>query len=296
MVDEVLAALAPQPGDVVVDATAGRGGHALAIAQAMGGEGTLILNDADAGNLAFAAARVAEAFPSLTLVSVHGNFAALPHALRERSLRARALLADLGFASNQVETASRGFSFQRDGPLDMRLDQSLPFSAQDLVNSAPEDELAHILSTYGEERHARRIARRIATERKVRALTTTAQLAELVKAALPASHDGIHPATRTFQALRIAVNDELGSLEALLAALAPGRWGSWCEGGCRVAIISFHSLEDRLVKRAFAEWQRAGAARAITDGCVEASEQEASCNPRSRSAKLRATSLVVPIG
>jgi 16S rRNA (cytosine1402-N4)-methyltransferase len=217
----------------------------------------------------------------------HANFAQLRDVLREAGWEtADALLADLGFASNQMDDTSRGFSFQQDGPLDMRLDRSAPRTAADLVNRTGEKELADLIYAYGEERYSRRIARAIVEFRKTRPIERTVRLAEIVSAAVPAparrTRHGVHPATRTFQALRIAVNDELGNLEELLALL-----GEVLSPGGRAAIISFHSLEDRLVKRAFASLAGTGHATLLTKKPITPSEEERTANPRSRSAKLR---------
>lgn len=289
--------LAPSPGETAVDCTAGLGGHASAIAARLGPSGTLILNDLDPGNLGRAAARVrAEAGAACPrLVELRGGFADVPRRLAEQSLAADVVLADLGFSSNQVEDAARGFSFQRDGPLDMRLDPSGPVTAAHLVNTLPEAELAELIQEFGEERHARRIAQKLVAARRESPIQTTGQLASVVRS-LVGSRDrasgGIDPATRTFQALRIAVNDELGSLRSLLesvarAAVKTGGPAAWLRPGARIGIISFHSLEDRMVKNAFGELVKRGAAEPLTKKPVEAGERELVDNPRARSAKLR---------
>lgn len=316
LLNSVIRLLAPKAGDVYVDATAGLGGHAAAIGEVMardGGTGTVVLNDVDPGNLERAAARVRDvAGDSIRIVSIRGNFAELPGKLRQAGIRANMFLADLGFSSNQMDDPARGFSFNRDGPLDMRLDPSLGMSAADFVNSADERELTEIIDRYGEERMARVVARKIVQSRKVGPIMTTGRLAELVRSVVPQSWgaDGAaraDPATRTFQALRIAVNDELGVLEALLRRVEdecrrPGsgevtgeQEPGWLAEGARLAIISFHSLEDRLVKRVFAEMCRVGkdelspgrGAAEASKGIVEAGEDEMRGNPRSRSAKMR---------
>jgi 16S rRNA (cytosine1402-N4)-methyltransferase len=188
------------------------------------------------------------------------------------------VLADLGFASDQMDRADRGFSFRGDGPLDMRLDTTAGETAADLVNRLSEAALADIFWEYGEERHSRRVARRVAERRAEKPFETTAELAEVVRRSVPRS-GGIDPATRVFQALRIAVNDELGALDRLLAALP-----RVVKPGGRAGVISFHSLEDRRVKTAFrnpAVWQP------VTKKPVEATDEEVARNPRARSAKLR---------
>lgn len=304
LLNECLAALAPRPGGVFVDCTAGLGGHSAALAPHLGSSGTLILNDADPLNLAVAAPRVASAQPGLTLHSLQGNFAELPNRLPglvPGGIKADMLLADLGFASTQVDDPARGFSFMSDGPLDMRMDPTLPVTAADLVNSLSERELSDLIADLGEDHSARRIAAKLVRERAAQPILTTARLADLVRsAARGAASPGqrkIDPATRTFQALRIAVNDEIGSIEALLGgvlrdakSLAAGRGGAWLNSGARIAIISFHSLEDRPLKRAMEELIRLGAAD-LTDGASTATEEELTTNPRARSAKLRAVRL-----
>ncbi len=295
-----LTVLAPgsAASETYLDCTAGLGGHAAAIAARMQPGSTIILNDADAGNLALAQAHVAQAAPQTTVRTHHGNFAAVCHALAAWKLPADMLLADLGFASNHVDDGQRGFSFKRDGPLDMRMNVADGPTAADLVATLSEAELTRVLLEYGEERAARNIARKLVDVRRRSPILTTGQLADVVRGVVPfnPAKGGIDPATRTFQALRIAVNDELGSLEALLLAIEDGvkqvRLGKegWLRPGARIAIISFHSLEDRAVKQAFARFVKAGCSD-LTKGCMTADESEAASNPRARSAKLRAIRL-----
>lgn len=297
LLSEVLATLQPGPGEVALDCTAGLGGHAEAIARRLGPSGVVVLNDVDPGNLDRAAARVGALAGAPRVIPIRGNFADAPRRLASAGVRASVVLADLGFSSNQMEDAGRGLSFSRDGPLDMRLDPSLGTTAADLVRSLPEEELARVIREFGEDRLADRIARKIAAERGRSPITTTGQLAEIVRSAVgsAAGRDTIHPATRTFQALRIAVNDELGGLEAFLhwvSEVARHKGGDWLTPRARVGIISFHSLEDRLVKRAFGELARAGLARDLTSGVAAASRDEVERNPRSRSAKFRAIALI----
>jgi 16S rRNA (cytosine1402-N4)-methyltransferase len=221
---------------------------------------------------------------------VHGNFAELSSCLKRLGVEeVDGVLADLGVSSPQLDRAERGFSFQREGPLDMRMDPSAGPSAADVVAQVDEKELARIFWEYGEERFSRRVAARIARQRRDKPFRTTLELADAVRAAIPGGgrrHGGgpkIDPATRVFQALRIYVNDELGALETLLETL-PLRLRS----GGRAVVISFHSLEDRRVKQAFREpWWTA-----LTKKPVQADEEEARENPRSRSAKLRAAQRV----
>lgn len=292
MVERVLGVLAPRPGEVFADLTAGMGGHAAAVAARLGPGGTVVLNDCDPTHLESAAARVRDACGSACprVVPVRGNFADLPSTMAERGLCADMVLADLGFSSAQMEQAARGLSFMRDGPLDMRLDPALATTAADLVNSLTEEELAQLIREFGEERAARRIARKLAQERTREPISTTGRLAELVRSVAGPRTGGIDPATRTFQALRIAVNDELGVLSALLDAVSRGARG-WLAAGARVAIISFHSLEDRAVKRCFASLVEHGRATDLLGGAAEASDAEVAANPRARSAKLRAVAL-----
>ncbi len=320
LAEEVLGLLSPGAGETYVDATAGEGGHAAQVAVRLGGRGRIYLNDADPARLPFAAARVREACaadggaggpglpPGPSGVEIHrlqGNFADLPSRLAAAGGRADMVLADLGFSSAQVDDPARGLSFRADGPLDMRLDPNGPVTAADLVNTLPEVELADVIYRYGEERLSRRIAQKLTAARRIEPIHTTGRLAEIVRAAAGpvrgprhGARRPIDPATRTFQALRIAVNDELGALEALLRALAAEAarvnagnaqvGGGWLRAGARVAIISFHSLEDRLVKHAFRDMFQAGTVRLLTRSPIEAGEAETASNPRARSAKLRA--------
>jgi 16S rRNA (cytosine1402-N4)-methyltransferase len=297
LISHVLRLLAPKPGDCYVDATAGLGGHASELAKAVGSQGTVILNDLDAGNLAMARSAVEATGFGGTIHTLHGNFAQIPYSLETRGLFASCLLADFGFASPQVDTPARGFSFRHDGPLDMRMDNSRGTTAAELVASLPEHELSRMIEEFGEDRSARRIAKKLVQARSVAPILTTTRLAELVRGVVGPYAGGIDPATKTFQALRIAVNDEIGSIGALLAAVTAdaqlvlaGRKSNWLTKGSRIGCITFHSLEDRPVKRAFAELIKAGATD-LSDGIVQADDEERDRNPRARSAKLRAISL-----
>ena len=297
LLQAVLRVLSPRKGETYVDCTAGLGGHAAAVGEVVGATGTVVLNDADPKNLAMAEGRVRGMAGAPRVVALRANFADLPRLLEERSIRADMVLGDLGFASPQVDDPARGFSFSREGPQDMRMDPSLAVSAGDLVRSLPEPELARIIAEFGDEPAARAIARKLVRERAQRPIITTTDLAELVRGVVPRRPGGIDPATRTFQALRIAVNDEIGSLEALLAAIhaaarAMGKGeGAWLSRGARIAVISFHSLEDRPVKRAFSELVREKLGRDLTSGQIKASAEEVGANVRSRSATLRAVSV-----
>jgi len=273
---ETLDLLAPRPGETWVDATTGLGGHTRLIAEAVGPTGRVIAVDQDAAMLAIAASL----FTDSRITYRHANFDQLPALLEQNGItHIDGLLADLGFCSDQVADASRGFSFQSDGPLDMRLNPQAGTTAADLVNTLSEGALADLIFEYGEERLSRRVAKRIVEARTAAPIRTTSELAAIVRRAVPRS-GGIDPATRTFQALRIAVNDELGSLERLLAMLP-----RLVKSGSRVGIISFHSLEDRAVKQTL--WRSPEIWEPATRKPVEAGSEEAARNPRSRSAKLR---------
>lgn len=304
LAQEVLELLDPQPGQVYVDATAGLGGHAADFAARVGPEGLIVLNDLDQGNLARARERVERALEAMGgdcpgIEAIGGNYADLPRKLAEMGIGADMVLADLGFASTQVDDPERGFSFKGGGPLDMRFDQDAPVTAAELVNTLPEDDLVQILREFGEERNARRIAQKLVVAREAEPIATTARLAEVVRSAFPGSARAgrIDPATRTFQAIRIAVNDELGSLGSFLDSVgraASGRatgTATWLKPGARVAVICFHSLEDRPVKRAFAAMASGPTVELLTRKPVRASEQEQENNRRARSAKLRGVRL-----
>jgi 16S rRNA (cytosine1402-N4)-methyltransferase len=277
---EVLEHLDPQPGQTVVDCTVGAGGHARLIAERLGPAGRLVGLDQDPAMLELARPRL-EGLPA-TLV--HGNFDQLPEVLHNLGIAAvDGVLADLGFSSAQLETPERGFSFQTPGPLDMRMDPTAGEPARVLLRQLSEPDLADVFWRFGEERFSRRIARKIVEVRRRQPIETTDQLADLVRRCVPRPRGRRHlidPATLVFQALRIAVNDELGALDRLLASLP-----RCVRAGGRAVLISFHSLEDRLVKRAFQDkehWQ------VRTRKPVQASEEEVRNNPRARSAKLRA--------
>ncbi|MEL6330400.1 MAG: 16S rRNA (cytosine(1402)-N(4))-methyltransferase RsmH [Planctomycetota bacterium] len=307
MPEETLELLAPAAGETYADLTAGLGGHASAVASRLGGGGRVVLCDLDPGNLRRAEAAVRRALrpeepEAADVVAYHGSFVGLPDRMIGQGVRADCVLADLGFASNQVDDPARGLSFRSDGPLDMRLDPTSGATAAELVASLPEDRLAKIIFEYGEERASRRVARRIVEARAREPITTTKQLADIARAAVGPPRAPRRPgvkvidsATRTFQALRIAVNDELGALEALLGSIresveriARGQeQRSWLHAGARVGIMSFHSLEDRLVKRAFAGLAEDGLGERVTRKPAVAGEVERERNPRSRSAKLR---------
>jgi 16S rRNA (cytosine1402-N4)-methyltransferase len=289
---ETLRLLEPRPGATAVDLTAGRGGHSAALAAAVGPAGRVIGFDLDPNSLAFARTRVEQAGGRFEAVGT--SFVRAPAHLEAAGIRADAVLADLGYSSWQMDDPARGFGFAADGPLDMRFDPAGPVTAADLLASLSERELAELIRDYGEEPYAGKIARKLALVRQSLPIRSTAQLAELVREVYGprARTSRVHPATRTFMALRIAVNDELTALEALLAHVRRGaervREAAWLQPGARVAVISFHSLEDRLVKRAFAGLARDELATRLTRRPVTPDAAEIARNPRSRSAKLRA--------
>jgi len=285
--NEVMEFLNVRPGGTVVDATLGLGGHSSGIARRLGGKGRLICFDRDPQAMELGKARLAELKEELGDAMPEVVFE--PRAFSEARAQLvdgsiDGLLADFGVSSLQLGEAQRGFSFQADGPLDMRMDTRSGVTAEQVVNQADEEDLANLIYEFGEERRSRRIARAIV---RARPLQTTAELAGVVAAAAPTiktpGGHSIHPATKTFQALRIHVNNELGEIESLLQS-AP----RLLRAGGRVALISFHSLEDRLVKDSLRELAQRGVYNLLTRKPVTASEDEEQRNPRARSAKLRA--------
>jgi 16S rRNA (cytosine1402-N4)-methyltransferase len=277
-----------RPGGVIVDATLGLGGHSSEIAKRLGPTGKLICFDRDPEAMAKAKARLEEVAAELgsempEVVYEPRAFSEAAEAIKPGSIDG--LLADFGVSSLQLDEAHRGFSFRSDGPLDMRMDTRSGETAEQVVNQEDENELADLIYEFGEERRSRRIARAIV---RARPISTTAELAQVISAAAPSMKgDKIHPATRTFQALRIRVNNELGEIETLLKS-AP----SLLKSGGRLVLISFHSLEDRRVKDSFRELHRDKTFEVLTKKPVVAEEQEQLRNPRSRSAKLRAAEKV----
>lgn len=295
LLDQVLAVLDPQPGEAAVDCTLGYAGHAAPILQRLGPTGKLIGLDWDQDNLP--RAREALAATGLPFAVHASNFAALPGILAVEGLvGADLILADLGMSSMQVDDAERGFSYVRDGPLDMRMDRSRGRTAAELLARIPEAELAQALRELGDEPEAERIAAALVTARSQEPLLRTGDVARVIGAAVgqPASREAgwrlrpgphewkLHPAARTFQALRLLVNRELANLKQLLRVLPQA-----LRPGGRVALISFHSGEDRLVKAAFREGLQAGVYSRIAPEPLRASAEEKFKNPRSRSAKLR---------
>ena len=296
--DALMSIAAPQPGETVVDATIGHGGHAHLLTQAIGPSGRLIGLDVDEENLARTRRRIeattgTSVGPHLDLI--RENFSRLEDVLDTLGVaHVDLILADLGVSTDQLLDASTGLSFSEDGPLDMRLDDRLTTTAADLVNRLRERELSDLIWNNSQERFSRRIAKRICQVRRDGRIKTASQFVRIVCSALrvsPQSHRSrIHPATRTFLALRIAVNEEFENLKALLAAavnrLAPGG---------RIAVISFHSGEDRIVKRDFLDRRKNRAYEILTKKPINPTSEEVRRNPRSRSAKLRVAQRKPPV-
>lgn len=285
LVEEVLRALALKPGAVVLDATVGMGGHAEAILQRIGPKGRLIAADRDPEAIDLARTRL-QRFEE-QVIWVRGHFGELARFLQEAGVEGLdAALFDLGVSSWQLEQGRRGFSFNREGPLDMRMDLEAGGTAAEIVNRASLPDLERMLRLYGQERWAGRIARAIV---RARPLQTTVALAEVVRRAVPAAarRGRIDPATRTFQAIRIAVNEELDllpqGLEQAVQRLKPSG---------RIAVLAYHSLEDRIVKLCFREQAKAGILRLLTPKPIRPTAEEVARNPRSRSACLRAAEVV----
>ncbi len=279
--------MALQPGFVVVDATVGLGGHAEAILQAVGPEGRLVGIDRDQEALERAGKRLENEGDRVKLV--HGTFGELAQVLMEREVKgADAVLFDLGVSSYQLDTPERGFSFLREGPLDMRMDQTQERTAAEIINGARVQELTDLLREFGQERWAGRIAKAIVRERP---FTTTTALAQAIRRAVPSSarHQRIDPATRTFQALRIAVNREMEvlphGLKQAIDCLKPGG---------RIAVLAYHSLEDRIAKVVLREQAREGRLKVLTPKPIRPSEKEVARNSRSRSAHLRIAQRTAP--
>jgi 16S rRNA (cytosine1402-N4)-methyltransferase len=297
LADEVVAALEPRPGETVVDCTFGAGGHSALLAARLRGDGKLIAIDRDPS-----VAPLFERFRRGAGVKtrlLHGEFSTVLAQLAENGVQADAILMDLGVSSMQLDRRERGFSYAADAPLDMRMDPSSTVSAREVVNEADERELADIFRRYGEERYARPIARAIVRARRTAPIERTAELVELIRSAIPAPArfgEG-HPAKRVFQALRIEVNDELGAVERALPAAE-----AMLRPGGRLAVISFHSLEDRLVKRFLRDAEHGCTCppdfpvctcgstptmRAVPRRAIRPTADELARNPRAQSARLR---------
>lgn len=298
LLQESLTALAIRSDGTYVDCTVGGGGHAYEIALRLGPAGRLIGFDQDESALAAAGERLAPFGERVQLVRT--NFAQIAAVIERLDLGpVSGVLMDIGVSSHQLDEGERGFSFHQDAPLDMRMDQSSPLTAAELVNTYRETDIARVLWEYGEEKWSKRIAQFIARQREKAPLQSTGDLVEVIKAAIPAGarREGGHPARRSFQAIRIAVNDELGVLERGLDGAL-----SVLEPGGRLAVITFHSLEDRIVKQRFASWVnpcicppqlpvcacgRKPTAEHVSRKPITATAAEVESNPRSRSAKLR---------
>lgn len=299
MLESAVGLLGCRPGGLYVDGTLGGGSYAEAILQRIGPRGRLIGLDWDAEAIARVSARLAGHGERVVLRKA--SFGDLAPLLSEMELGGvDGIVLDLGVSSPQLEDRSRGFSFMEDGPLDMRMDRSRPDTAADLVNGLSEGELAKLIRTLGEERWAKRIARAIVSRRKARVFSRTKELADLVAGVVPRTPDSrrIHPATRTFQALRVAVNEELEALRSFLGSVL-----DVLNPGGRLCIVAFHSLEDRMVKEHFRRWASAcrcpveepfcrcegrPLVRLLTKKALRPTEDEVEINPRARSARLRA--------
>ena len=280
LLQEVIDYLQIKHGKKYIDATLGGGGHT----REMISRGGIVLGvDADLDAISFIKKNFKFQISNLKLTLVQGNFNEIGKIARENGFeKVSGILFDLGVSGHQFDEAQRGFSFSKEGPLDMRMDTALTVSAKDLVNGLTEQELEELFTRLGEERFARKIADSIVKARAKKQIATTRELAEIVKQSVYKSHYDIHPATRVFQALRIAVNDELNVLrEALPQAV------DLLEDKGRIAVISFHSLEERIVKHAFIKFMEQGRGTIITKKPLVPTEPEVRKNPRSRSAKLR---------
>jgi 16S rRNA (cytosine1402-N4)-methyltransferase len=278
LVDEVIQFLDPRPGGRFIDATLGAGGHTRAILDRTSPDGRMLVFDQDESALA-AAKETLQSFGS-RVQFIHSNFREVATCAAQYGfLGCDGVLADIGISSMMVDDPSRGFSFMREGPLDMRMDRTQALTAADVVNTYSEKEIADILYTYGEERRSRPIARSIVRSRPMRQTTDLVRAIERVSGG--PRHGQIHPATRTFQGLRIYVNDELKSLESFLDSSM-----TVVRSGGRIVLITFHSLEDRIVKQRFRAPAVPG--RVLTKKVVTATDAEVQRNPRARSAKLRA--------
>jgi len=285
MLEEIVEYLRPEPGKTVVDATVGTGGHSLALLERILPGGRLICIDRDEESLEIARDRLKDFGSSCDFV--YGNFSQLESVLDSKNINAiDGIIFDLGVSSFQLDNPQRGFSFQNEGPLDMRLDRNSYISAYDLVNNLNEEEISAMLWNFGQERWHNRIARLLVEERQRHPIATTVQLVDVVNRAMPQRyrfrHYRIHPATRTFQAVRIAVNRELEILGSSVIKAV-----DYLTKDARICVISFHSLEDRIIKFAFRQLAAEGKVRIVTPKPLVPTPLEVSDNPASRSAKLR---------
>ena len=293
LLDEVTTYLQIRPDGTYLDCTTGEGGHAYEVGRQLSSEGTLFMLDVDPQVLAVARERLKET--AARKVIIRGNFRDMTRLLKDYpDIGFDGILMDLGFSSEQLTGTGRGFSFSHDQPLDMRLDDDLKVSARDIVNSFPEEDIADILWKYGEEGRSRQVARAIVRRRQRSQIETTGELAETVAAVFPTRHARIHPATKSFQALRIYVNDELNALEHGLKSAA-----SFLNLNGRLLVISYHSLEDRIVKRSYlalCEKPVSGEPgfRLVNKKVIRPTDSEVAENRRSRSAKLRVLERITP--
>ncbi|MFA5351039.1 MAG: 16S rRNA (cytosine(1402)-N(4))-methyltransferase RsmH [Candidatus Omnitrophota bacterium] len=285
MLHEVIDYLALAPGQIIVDATIGTGGHSLEILKKITPGGRLIGIDRDEDSLAICRQRLSEFSGSCEFV--HANFVDLDQVLEKLGIeKIDGIVFDLGISTYQLKDVERGFSFQQEGPLDMRLDKSSYISAYDLVNNLNENEISHMLWSFGQERWHNRIAHLLVEERRNQPISTTSQLADLVMRAIPyryrRGYYRIHPATRTFQAVRIAVNRELEILESAVKKAV-----AILKKKAKICVISFHSLEDRVIKHAFRALKAEGSVDIITAKPMTPAPSEVAANPSSRSSKFR---------
>lgn len=280
MVKECMDILRVWDGKFFLDATAGCGGHSAEILNLIGEDGVLVCNDWDRNSLKIAKERLLRS--KKNVIFTEENFSEIDKICEKAHIQYfDGVLLDLGISSLQLDEPSRGFSFRFNSPLDMRMSDMLKVTAQELVNKLPERELARIIRNYGEENLAQKIAKIIVRKRKEKEIENCLELAEIV-ASVKGKKGKIHPATKTFQALRIAVNRELENLKAFL-----DKFPAFAKNGTRIAIISYHSLEDRIVKRAFKNWEREKLGKILTKHPIKPSREEIEFNPRARSAKLR---------
>jgi len=292
LLQEVIETLGPQKGQTIADGTLGAGGHASAIIEHIMPKGTFLGCDKDSAMLEQAKTKIEQAFGQYkeNIHCVEGSYKDMVEIAQKHNIgHFDGVLLDLGFSSWHIDESMRGFSFQKDEPLDMRYDQNQETTAEMVIQLMPQKDLADIIWEYGQERFSRKIAAAIVKRRKEKSIKTTADLVEVIASALPAryQHTRINPATKTFQALRIYVNDELGGLKHFLDTIT-----EYISPGGKVAIISFHSLEDRIVKQTFREWEKQKKAHRITKKPIVPKDTEIKENPRSRSAKLRVIEII----
>lgn len=289
LLKETIEILDPKPGEFFIDGTVGSGGHSTEIIKRISPNGIFLGIDWDKKAVEKSEIELkAISYKLKSFLLVHGNYADLPKILKKQKLpKADGLFLDLGYSSTQIDSSGRGFSFMKNEPLNMRYDNKNTETAGEIVNQFSEKDLADIIFKYGEERFSRQIAKKIVEERKKKRILTTFDLVEIIKKAVPKSYERgrIHPATRTFQALRIYANNELENLKNLLKNI-----DKIVEKG-KVAIISFHSLEDRIVKNCFRNMAKEGNAKILIKKLITPTYEEIKQNPRSRSAKLRAIQL-----